>query len=778
MYAGLAMFFALASPWRTYEVYQPTVERYWVAQASAQELKYNHCPTIAWFRDRWICLWNANQVPIEGRPGQLNYMSTSRDGKRWTRPVPAFASPEYSHNPVPCPKGTQWQPNLAVVGDELWAVWSQNSRDAHVGCYVSKLKEPGGKWANHRLLWDGQHAPLIDGERWRVFPTQNPIRLRCGRVLAPVTISSSKPAKDAPKGMRSWWAREKRDTVIYTDDGETWHVSPGAIQPERTWAQWEPTVWELPDGTVMMFSRNNDYRGRPLDGPRPAEMLLWSKSTDRGATWTPHVHVPLETVASRMHVLPCRGDRYMMVHNDSPAGPFCRDRLNLALFFTRGAGIDFVAGPGVSGNEAVVAYPQMWIHAGRLLVSYSQGASYRSIKVSHVTPLPDPKRYYLFPRDNTEAVPAPERVEGAFRFSGQQRVATKQPVVLPQSGFTLGAWVRPLTTGVLLDTRSTRPTSGMVWSLRERPRGIMPFVFFHTSERNIESTLPMARDRWSYLGLAVDNVKSTVTFYVNGQSETVAFSGPATKPLAGQTGYIGFKRFAGSALPGLRGDVRALAVYGEFLAGPREHAWLHNAFAGELGMQKLPDPRPPVAEPLVWLDPKDAAGLDRGFSLPADPSAHVACAVLDGVPVLRLQGDSSAGVDVDENHRGRGDVVELSFRFRIETGDQHVLCTVGDAVSPALVLHDRGAVWLQVGKTRARCGSATAGGWTQVHVASGNGETSVAVGASPPISSPHQAKATWVYLGEGYRQATTAVTSRFVVDVASVRSRVRGSTTP
>ena len=27
----------------------------------------------------------------------------------------------------------------------------------------------------------------------------------------------------------AWWATEKRDTVLYTDDGRTWQVSPGAI---------------------------------------------------------------------------------------------------------------------------------------------------------------------------------------------------------------------------------------------------------------------------------------------------------------------------------------------------------------------------------------------------------------------------------------------------------------------------------------------------------------------------------------------------------------------
>ncbi len=143
-------------PWRTYEVYQPAIERHFVVDVDNQPLQYNHDSSVAWFKDRWICLWNAHIEPNEGVPGQLNYMATSRDGKTWTAPVACFADPQYSENPIPCPSGTQWQPNLIEVEGQLWAVWYQNSNDRYGGCYVSRLSAPDGKWANELLMWDGQ----------------------------------------------------------------------------------------------------------------------------------------------------------------------------------------------------------------------------------------------------------------------------------------------------------------------------------------------------------------------------------------------------------------------------------------------------------------------------------------------------------------------------------------------------------------------------------------------------------------------------------------------
>ncbi|MBM3958061.1 MAG: exo-alpha-sialidase, partial [Gemmatimonadetes bacterium] len=483
--------------------------------------------------------------------------------------------------------------------------------------------------------------------------------------------------------IKNWMALEKRDSVLYTDDGQTWHVSPGAVQPTRTWAQWEPTVWELADGTVMMFARNNDLRGRPEGGVRPAEMLLWSKSADGGATWTPHEYVPLETVCSRMHVLPAGGDRFVMVHNDWPADVFARDRLNLALFFNRGSGINFVAGPGLTASEPFVMYPMMWPRDNALLISYSQGNLPRSIKVIHVSPLPDPTRYYLFPRSNLPPSPAPERVGDAVRFQGSQRIATRAAVQPGEECFSLGAWLKPEGGGVLLDSRSSKPRGGIVLALGGGEGGYVPFLNLATKEGNLTPALRLPRNEWSYLGLTVDNRAGWAEFHVNGQVERVAFTGPAPSPLAGGPAHIGFKRPPTSQLSGLCAELRFLALYPSCRFTVEQHNGLHNAFASSLHQPLRQPATASDAKPVLWLDPADFAAFERDFALPEDAGGPAEVVTADGRSCLRFSGEASAGVDLDENLRERGDRVEFIFRFRLEAGDPHVLCTVGDANHPA-----------------------------------------------------------------------------------------------
>ena len=768
---ALLALLAAAGPWRTYEVYQPRIERCFVNDAQAQDLSYNHDSSVAWYGDRWFCLWNANTPPIEGKPGQLNYESTSRDGRTWSRPVPAFSSAERCENPVPCPTGTQWQPNLIVVGSELWAVWCQNSKGEHNGCYVSRLSRPDGKWKNQHLLWEGSESPLIDGKRWSVFPSQNPARLRGGRILAPVTMQGP-DSTDAPAGIGSWWAREKRDSVLYTDDeGKTWHVSPGAIQPGRSWAQWEPTVWEQPDGSVMMLSRNNDPRAPTAGGPRPSEMLLWSRSTDGGATWTPHIPVPLETVASRMHVLPAGGDRVALVHNDWPAGAFVSDRRNLALFFTRGAGTTFTAGPGISGEEPVVAYPQMWIHGNALAVCYSQGRDYRSIKVAHVSPLPNPERYYLFPRTNLPASTRPAREGAAFRFAGGQHVATRQMVDPGEEAFSAGVWVRAEDGGVLLDTRSTAAKGGFVWGIMGgNEQGLASFVHLGTKEGNLVSSLRIPRGEWAYLGLTVDNTAGQVIFHVDGRHETLVFTAPATRPLRGDTGHIGGKRLENSGLSGISGEIRALALYRAARFGAEEHAGFANRFAASLGRAKRQPARIGSEPAALLFDPADAVGIQRDFLLPSEPNEGVSVVQTGDGPALRFAGQASAGVDVDDNHRVRGDGVRLSFRFRVDEGEESALCTLGDANEPARLVAAGGRVWLRAGEQRVACGNLKAGVWNEVELFTRGTRTAARLNGGPAAEVEHRPAGTWVYLGQGYR--TGAAGGRFLVLVGSVRSRV------
>ncbi len=753
-------------PWRTYEVYQPRVERVFVNDAHAQSLKYNHDSSIAWFGDRWFCLWNANEPPREGAPGQLNYVSTSRDGRAWSDPAPVFACSELSVNPIPCPTGTQWQPNLIVVDGELWAVWDHNSRDEYNGCYVSRLDAPEGKWRNERLLWDGEPRFELDGRRWRVFPTQNPIRLRCGRVLAPVTLIGDRAA-DSPEEFHGWKAAEKRNSVLYTDDGRSWHFSPGAIQPGRSWAQWEPTVWELDDGTVMMFARNNDFRWLEKGGPPSTEMLLWSKSTDRGETWTPHEYVPLETVCSRMHVLPAGGDRFMMVHNDFPAGQFVSDRRNLALFFTRGAGFDFVAGPGLTDHEPVVAYPQMWIRENGVAISYSQGRDYRSIRAAHVHPLPDPQRYYLFPRAGLIPGERPDATAEGLRFDGNQQVTSRAAIDSGGDRFSVSAWVLGGSRGTLLDCRSTAPQGGFVWLLSDR----RVMIHLGTPEGNIVSSLQVNPDRWNYLGVSVDNRAGSVTFYVNDAVEMLPFTAPAPNPLRGATARIGSRRFESSQVPGLAGQIRMLWLYLETI-GPENHRALYNEVAGQWGYPLLDNAELPALPPTLYLDPVDTQRLTRDFVLPGGVPGGVEVRSQSDGTVATFHPAASAGLDLDENDRRRGDSVELEFRFRPLAPGNLVALTVGDANEPARLRLDADLLRLCRGDLSVPVGRISEGAWGLVRVRTAGMTTEVSLNDGDPAVVRHEPQGTWVYFGEGYRTSAGPSDASFEIDVNSIRSRV------
>jgi hypothetical protein len=66
---------AAEGAWRSYEVYEPVIERYFISDPSKHELQGNHCSAIAFFKDRWVALWNANLTPDEAKPGRLIHIT-------------------------------------------------------------------------------------------------------------------------------------------------------------------------------------------------------------------------------------------------------------------------------------------------------------------------------------------------------------------------------------------------------------------------------------------------------------------------------------------------------------------------------------------------------------------------------------------------------------------------------------------------------------------------------------------------------------------------------
>ena len=739
--------------WRSYAVYQPTVEHAFVCDAMAQPLRYNHDSSAAWFGGRWFCVWNANAIPEEGAPGQLNYVSTSPDGLVWSAPRAAFSDSNLCVNPAPCPKGTQWQPNLIVVKDQLWAVWSQNSKDEHNGCYLSVLSAPDGKWSNRLLKWEGRADPVIDGKPFRLFPTQNPTRLSTGRILAPVTMMGPVSAS-APAGKSGWQWLEKRNSVIYTDDGgATWQVSPGTVLPGLDWRQWEPTVFEQPDGSVMMFARNNMIPSLENATILPAETLTRSVSHDGGATWSPQTFVPLQTVVSRMHVerqgatfRPSATDRFLMIHNDWPVGTFGSDRRNLALFVNRGGGMDFAAGVGLTDAEREVAYPQMAQHGDSLLISYSQGpCALRNIKSVRVSPLPDPNRFYLYPRSNLPAAPQCTLTNGTLLLGGGLFLKCRTAPAVTPSGLSAEAWVNPDDNGVLFDNRDA--AGGFVWA-------ISGTCFVHLGEpaKNLRSSLPVPRGRWSRVGLALNYAKGEVVFLVNGQSERVTFK-PGHRSMSGASATLFGPNPASSRLTAFEGSLRSLTLD---------------------GTNRLFDAADPAAFQSNFLLSSGGGGSPGALS--ATGTSQAACSVLvvvrDGKPVLRFTGAASAGVELGANERAAGDTVELAFDFLVERGEGQTLCTVGDANQPARVLVRGTRILLSANGQTQACGSAAPGAWQRLALTTRDSVTRVTLNDNPPAEVRHAPQATWLYLGEGYLPATPAGDAALVIDIASVRSRV------
>lgn len=785
--------------WRRYEVYQPRIERYFVVDARKSRLRYNHCASLAWFGDRWFCLWNGNQTPREGAPDQPCYVSTSRDGMAWSGPVAAFSDGACSENPVPYAGACQWQPNLAVVEGELWALWWQSGGPKeNRGTYLSRLAQPDGKWVNRRLLWDGSPEATIAGKPYQAFPSQNPYRLRSGRILAPVVLMGVRPA-DAPKEAEGWWGSEKRDSVLYTDDlGKTWHASPGCMQPGASWANWEPTVWEQSDGSVMMFARNNRQRdmGAP---PKSSEYLLQSISRDGGETWSPHEYVPIESVCSRMHVVPLdgrgvwgparpgddlRGRAYLMVHNDAAGADLSWSfaRRNVALYLKRGDGFEFVPGIGLTGLEPIVCYPQMWIHEDRLMVCYSEdGDPYRSIKVAHVTPPPDPAKRYLLPRGNDAAAsPTPRRSGDVFEFDGDQCVATRERVDPGQDGFGVGAWIRPEDRGVLVDTRGAG--GGFVLMLAPIKEATDTDALFHPAvafpgagRREWTSSLTLVLRKWQYVGVTVDKPAGRVTFCVDGRSESQPLDAPKAGPFAGDTGYIGFRRPAASGLSGFGGGIRMLAVYPSPRLTADAHHRLYEALSAALGGDGDGTVKDAIGGAVVLFDPKDPE-FSRRFSVPEKQPLFGARPVVEGGrELLRFFNEGSAGVDLDENHRGRGDKVAIRFRFRIESGDGHVLCTIGDANEPARLVYRSRHISLNAESGELPCGAAKPNEWTDVEVETSGATTRARVAGGAFAEVGHRPAGTWVFLGEGYPTRAAGPDRSFAVDVASVGTLVTPS---
>lgn len=398
-----------------YELYQPKVTTATVFAGPS------HDASIVFFDGKWLAMWDSGTEAY----GQVIWQSNSADLVTWSEPIESFSSSAASMNPVTVTPTTKWwQPSLLVVGDQLWCLWNTSG----TGTYFSTRNTGSQKWTNTKLTFPGGgHHAFIDGKPWTIFVGNAGIRSSSGTVLFPITLIRAGTQQD-------FWATEKRDSVLYTDDaGVHWKVAPGLSYGADATHSWEATIWEPQAGTLNLISRNNRKPSRADPLLNPLENLKFTQTPlDRLDAWLPPAPLPLETAMSRPHVVH-RGARNFLVQNDShvsllPDRSMLVNRKNLTVFFNRGTNADFVAGlnldPAVdfAHKYPVTDYPQMSVHGETGVVIFTEKPQAPPFtwktRVASIDPLPGDTQYYLFPRQARGSV-AQIEVDGrsALRFS-------------------------------------------------------------------------------------------------------------------------------------------------------------------------------------------------------------------------------------------------------------------------------------------------------------------------------------------------------------------------
>lgn len=679
-----------------YSVYEPTVTNRFILDASASGFQYNHDASLAYYDGKWFAQWNANTNQYESQVGQVNLQSTSTDFVTWSTPVAVFSDSSTASNPVTYSYATdlQWQPNMANVGSELWSVWSQQLPGAYPTgqrLYFSRLASASGKWTNNLLSLNYTE----NGMTFYPFPTQNPIQLQSGRVVAPIMWIATNMVSPIPSAWGSaadFFTNEKRAGVIYTDDlGATWKIGGVTTLPGASHVPWEPVVQQSPDGSIRLYCRNVDYKTYSN-----SQYMLTAAGFSDGAVFGPLEFVSIDTTSSRYGLAAQSGKypRQIGFANDWKSGGFITDRYNGALTFSRYGIDDFVFGSAFSGSEQVVAYPQGVVGSSDVRVIYSQGNVPRSIKSAVISPAPDPSLLYLLPRRNDYVNPQVAFRSGppAYFEHGANSVmySIDSTSGWPTTNvFSFGAWIYRTNNPANEAWADFRSLSAFQGAAVGAASG-KPLLVTYSGSSPVNTTfttLTVPTGAWCYVGFSVDAGAGTATAYVvtsGGTATTETQSISSVNTFAGSVVYIGDSQ-PGSSLANLSAAVRHVLIISGVAATANNHRYWHGLDQSALGASDWSGTETSPGTPAFdyWAaDPN--AGSNNSFWLvrwaPTGNSVrgNAYSSTVGSDSVLTVTGTGSAGVEVFPFVPGQQLVFGTQVLVTNKTsGYDQVLATIG-----------------------------------------------------------------------------------------------------
>lgn len=516
-----------------YEIYNPEITTVTAVDTydNAAGLTYVSNSSLTYFGGKfWAVMDGTTLGTVEGSTGQQVWMVTSEDAVTWGAPFQPFRDADYCTNPVD-ESALDWQPNLVVVGDELWCTWG-----LYMHTYVSKLTDPEGLWTNYRFEFDadnnvtisdtvtgdatgGRDLQMTFGEAndYWVYPTQNPVVLSNGTVVCPTVAETYSVFSNQITTTNVWLTQLKKAVLLKTNDGVEWSATVVDTSAFGDFSPLEPFIVENPVGHVYCFVRNLDPRGPDTD------FLLVARSVDGGETFTPAESSGMVVPSTRGYALKATDKRWVMLHCDhaqhstgnANLNTSANVRRNGALYWSWRGSNDFSPGINFSGDESSMNYPQGVVVDGYLYINFTSGigqSQRRSLKVVKI-PLPDDDTLYIHPRSNGIYDPptptAPELVDDGtpyYHFNGANRVLSTTPVAAT-TGITYTAWLEwGYESDVVMDCRQDNPAAfGQGFFLRGLSVNGLNVLHGYTLRPGVPT----------FIAAVIDNTPQTITVYIS-----------------------------------------------------------------------------------------------------------------------------------------------------------------------------------------------------------------------------------------------------------------------